>query len=355
MPRRPPVPIALRGPPPPCDRPSAPPPIAKSAEPVRAETAAPATIGGAEVKTPPLARSNAYDPKWSGISETPNPIVHAAVQLEVKAPPTESMIQESEMRERNKVHLAHIDQVHHDLIRPKSDPWASISSASTPQQKAVATAPYCLGVPVVPSKAQLRFASTELRNPENLAFARVREAELHNVKAPPANIPYRIRLADRVEQSEQGIRFASREAERMVQTFQLAYKELMLAHLEPIIRRQISDRQRAQPAAVSMRPMLSIKDELGDQLDEFLQSQAEEFAAKFADPERLDDGTVKQPTTEELWQKWVDTGKLNEFTQSWMDGTATSLRASVTHYKNSARIFPSSVDVQRDLGLNIRV
>ena len=274
-------------------------------------------IGGVEVKAPPKDRSNAYDPKWASLTEAPT--VHADVKIEIKAPPTEHTLQE--------------DREHTGLIRPVHDPWASLPSASMPQPK-VGLHP--------PSKAQLTFASTELRSPKVLPFARVREAELHDVKAPPPNFIHRIRLADHVVQSDPQIQFASASAERMVQTFQQAYKEDMLAHLLPIIRKTVSDRQKAQGASVCKRPKISLANDVSVQLDEWLQNRAKAFAAQCTDPMRVDDGTVVQPSFEELWQEWNAT-RLNSFTKNWVDGTVPSLHAQQTTYQSTA-------DVQRDRG-----
>ena len=121
----------------------------------------------------------------------------------------------------------------------------------------------------------------------------------------------------------------------------------MLAHLMPIIRKQVSEIQRAQPASVKMRPMLQLTNAVGDQLDEWLESRAKAFAAECTDPLRVDDGTVVQPTVEQLWQEWNAT-RLNSFTQNWVDGTVSSLHAQQTTYQSTA-------DVQRVRGLNVHV
>ena len=138
--------------------------------------------------------------------------------------------------------------------------------------------------------------------------------------------------------------FANATVERYVKVFQEAYASRLHAHLMPLIRETDAANQKMAPSSVRMRPIHSLTNDVTDHLNQWLEARAKEFeASTHSSPMRIEDGSVVQPTVEELWREWTVT-MLQPWTQRWLGGAEATL---LFRHENA--------DAQQDRGHNISV
>ena len=260
-------------------------------------------------------------------------------KIEVKAPPTQQQLHEYELREKQRVYLAQFDRAHTEEIRKAQYTDVRLRDSSN----SGASASSAKRGPPQPTSNQLK-ERRWLAYGGYITEDGIKETNVHDAKAPPANLPRsqfsrQIRLVDHVQTDPtKALKHASEAVEHYVQMFQ-AQAAQMHEQLMPIIWKALVEGQRTAPAINRTRQMLSLTDDLTDNLNGWLEGKAKEFEeGTRSNSLRIEDGAVIQLTTDELWKEWSDT-MLKPFAQRWLDGTDTL----------------NSADAQQDHGLNIQV
>jgi hypothetical protein len=101
------------------------------------------------------------------------------------------------------------------------------------------------------------------------------------------------------------------------------YLDAMIIHFLPQLHADIQTALRAQSkaGAKKLQPTSTLRQDLHDELSEYLIAHKHEFHARFVSdvPLAICDGTMEIPSTEALWASWNVTMR-QTFTERWLGG-----------------------------------